>query len=441
MTLTTSVSPQHICPSAIPPSCDMHEVAAAAASSAGHVLRLLRDGTSDDSILSETCSISAQPGVYAADLAIVAKQVEQFHQLLPSVTPYYAVKCNPDHVLLSFLSLLGVSFDVASSHEMSLIADILPSGSLPSRAIFANPFKAPSELRVARSYGVSLMTVDAVDEVVKVARHYPDARVLLRIAVDDTQSVCPLSSKFGARPDEMPAILAAVKKHDVRLVGVAFHVGSGCRNGGAYALALKRARATFDAAKNAGLPRLEILDIGGGFPGHDGEEGVTFREIADSVRNGIDSMFDDETRVIAEPGRYFAEAAYSLAVQVVQTGDVEGARWCTIGDGVFGSFRDAWLLGVKYEVEVLGGGGGEQEQWTVYGPSREAIDVVAREKMLPSVKEGDWLKFRDMGAYTICLATRQSSVQLYQVVYYYSGWGGEDVVDEDRSRSFKNVVI
>ena len=370
------------------------------------------------------------PALYLCDLSTVARRVHTFRTLLPGITPYYAVKCNPDAVLLSFLARLHVSFDVASAHEISLISTLVPAP-LSGRTIFANPFKAPSELSHARSHGIDLMTVDAVDEVRKVALHHPTARLLLRIAVDDSDSACPLSSKFGARASEVPGILAAVRGSGATLVGVAFHVGSGCRRASAYTHALRAARRAFDAARDAGLPRLSVLDIGGGFPGRDGAGGAAaFADIASGVRQGVQDLFDADTQVIAEPGRYFVGAAYTLALQVVQTGRRDRARWCVVADGVHGSFRDAWLFDTEFQASAVGGVQGDLVEWEVRGASRAASDAIANRCMLPcGLAQGDWVRFSDMGAYTTSTATRVGGAGRQQVAYYYSGRGSAEADD------------
>jgi len=45
-----------------------------------------------------------------------------------------------------------------------------------------------------------------------------------------------------------------------------FHVGSGCEEPEAFSVAIQQAREVFDQALDLGFP-MELLDIGGGFPG------------------------------------------------------------------------------------------------------------------------------------------------------------------------------
>lgn len=55
------------------------------------------------------------------------------------------------------------------------------------------------------------------------------------------------------------------------MIGISFHVGSGCRDPPVYAKAIKVARKLFDLAENVGY-HFKLLDIGGGFPGDTGTD-------------------------------------------------------------------------------------------------------------------------------------------------------------------------
>ena len=46
----------------------------------------------------------------------------------------------------------------------------------PEDIVFANPIKIPSHISYAADMGVSLMTFDSYDELVKIKEHYPYAR-------------------------------------------------------------------------------------------------------------------------------------------------------------------------------------------------------------------------------------------------------------------------
>jgi ornithine decarboxylase len=139
-----------------------------------------------------------------------------------------------------------------------------------------------------------------------------------------------LGLKYGADPSEAHRLLAAAKSLGLRVVGVSFHVGSSCKNLGAFERAISSARAAFDQGLALGHD-MRLLDIGGGFTGRFDQSGcVVISEIARAVNAAVNAHFPVEggVRLIAEPGRYFAEASAVLAVRV------NGVRErCTGGDG------------------------------------------------------------------------------------------------------------
>jgi ornithine decarboxylase len=64
---------------------------------------------------------------------------------------------------------------------------------------------------------------------------------------------------------------------------------------------------------------MKLLDIGGGFTGRfDAHGHVIFGDIARTINNALSVHFPAESgvRVIAEPGRYFAETSAALIVPV-----------------------------------------------------------------------------------------------------------------------------
>jgi ornithine decarboxylase len=64
---------------------------------------------------------------------------------------------------------------------------------------------------------------------------------------------------------------------------------------------------------------------------------------------------------------------------------------------------------------------------SIWGPTCDGLDCIAPSFVLPVVLEvGDWLYFEDMGAYTICAATRFNGFRPSEVFYVSS----EDCIAE-----------
>src|SRR3989304_7392651 len=75
--------------------------------------------------------------------SVLEKQFQRLRKCLPEVTPYYAIKSNPNTKIITAFVKLGAGFDVASGWEMK---HVLSLGASPDRGIFATPIKAPEEL-------------------------------------------------------------------------------------------------------------------------------------------------------------------------------------------------------------------------------------------------------------------------------------------------------
>ncbi len=156
------------------------------------------------------------------------------------------------------------------------------------------------------------MTFDNADELHKVARAHPRAKLIIRILADDSKSICAFGVKFGAPLANVPGLLAKARGLNLNVVGVSFHVGSGCYDPSAYTDAIMRARAVFDMGKEAGYT-FNLLDVGGGF------EDALFEQAARYLTEAIDQYFPDrrDLKIIAEPGRFYVARAFSLATNVI----------------------------------------------------------------------------------------------------------------------------
>lgn len=231
-----------------------------------------------------------------------------------TLTPFFffgsAVKCNPDPYVLRLLASLGAGFDCASNGEISQVLGI--GGIDPGRIIFANPCKATSFIRGAAKAGVDKMTFDNADELYKVARVHPSAKLIIRILADDSKSICRFGIKFGAPLEVVPALLSKARELHLDVIGVSFHVGSGCYDPTIYEDAIRRAREAFDMGQRAGY-QFSVLDIGGGF------EDVRLEAAAAVINQAINQYFPDRRgiRLVAEPGRFYVSRAFSLATNVI----------------------------------------------------------------------------------------------------------------------------
>lgn len=62
-----------------------------------------------------------QQGFYICNLSDVIKKFELWLEKMPTIKPFYAVKCNDDIMVLKILSNLGCGFDCASKNEIEKV--------------------------------------------------------------------------------------------------------------------------------------------------------------------------------------------------------------------------------------------------------------------------------------------------------------------------------
>jgi len=345
---------------------------------------------------------------YVLQKSRVNLALDMWKMHLPGVTPYYAVKCNPEPQLLNMLYDNGVSFDCASERELLQVQD-LARGPVQDRIIYANPCKSVRDLTAAIELGAPTTVIDSEEEVAKLVDYA--GGTLIRIAVDDTGSAMPFSSKFGCKWTEVERIGRRAADMGVPIHGISFHVGSGCKDGTAYAKAIESAyQCVLNLReKSAGAHDTRVIDIGGGFLPHYDD----FAKKAGLIRDAIWVVDSEENRYsrkinwIAEPGRYIAGNAFDFFVQVIAKKRGHKDTWnYTIDDSLYGQFSSIlfdhatpiWSrVAVDDRPRPVSSG-------TIFGRTCDSLDVIARATM-EELEVGDWLWFPNMGAYTRATAS------------------------------------
>jgi ornithine decarboxylase len=281
------------------------------------------------------------------------------------------------------------------------------------RIIFAHTAKWPSHIKYANQVGVRKMTFDSLEELEKVQEHFPQAQLLLRIRSPDNYAKHGLSTKFGADLEDVPSLLEHVRRLNLTLVGVSFHVGSDAYSSVPYAISIENARKVFEAAHSKGFD-LKFLDIGGGFTAT-ADEGKRFPKLAAEINEVLDKLFSPEGNVtiISEPGKFFSETPFYLATQVILTRLRNSTLHLYLTDGTAGSFRVKTFAAYKsWEREEIplplwNFKGREMKRTQLWGPTCDSLDVAGNTLLLPEIRRGEWLLFRNWGAYTLAEVTKE----------------------------------
>ncbi|POM78856.1 Ornithine decarboxylase [Phytophthora palmivora] len=380
----------------------------------------------------ESLGDAAEDAFYTIDLQHVANQYRRMVTKLPRVLPFYTVKCHPDTRVLSLLAKLGAGVDCASQSEVELS---LNHGVPPERIIFANTMKQCSHLRFVREHNVPLTVFDSTDELVKIKREFPEAKLVLRLQVDDSKARHQFGPKFGTPMANVPTLLETAKQLELNVVGVCFHVGVGVLEASAFVDAIVRAKQAFTMGLNAGY-KFTLLNLGGGFAGDDLGP-VKFEDAAHAINKVLDELLpkDSGVNIISEPGRYFVSACATLTVNVIgrkldpeltarahsadESSPVLSRYMYIVNDGRHGSFSTPHLCVVSAPVVLKTAHADESKSvpCSVWGPTMDGKDVITRETSLPVLEVGDWITFPRMGAYSFATGSTFNGFALPTRIY------------------------
>lgn len=361
---------------------------------------------------------------FAVDLEDICLKHIRWLTSMPRVTPHYAIKCNDDINVIKLLAYLGAGFDCASKGEIKKVMDL---GVTADRIIYANPCKQSSFIRYAQEVGVEIMTFDNEQELLKIQQLYPNAKLVLRIVTDDSNAICRFSMKFGADLNTARRLMDKAQEIGMEMVGVSFHCGSGQMTSKAFVDAIQNARTITNYGIKQGF-NMGLLDIGGGFPGNSGTEDY-FSEIAAAVNKALDEYFpnDGTVRIIAEPGRYYVASAYSLATNVIasremidsETGNAKYMYY--VNDGVYGSFNCVLYDHYIPEPSLFAKNASDVKHTSsIWGPTCDGLDCINSSIDLPQLKIGDWIMWKNMGAYTISGAVQFNGLPYGKPLYFMS---------------------
>jgi ornithine decarboxylase len=334
----------------------------------------------------------------------IAAAARQFLEGFPGDV-LYAVKANPHPYALQLLWESGIRhFDTASLGEIEAVKQLCPD----AICHFMAPVRLAGQARGAlEKHGVSDFVIDSdaeLDKLLVETGSPTKLRIFVRLVAQLGGALLEMSSKYGVRPAEAAKLLKRVKASGARPC-LTFHVGSQCLSPFSYAQAIEIAEQTIRMSGVA----ITALDIGGGFPtAYAGQEPPPYHWFFDMIKTALDNLNVKDLNVMCEPGRALVGQGVSLVTQVVMR---RGDR-VYLNDGIYGSFDEQRFAGFDenypptgFTLDARGKAReltGAARPFRAYGPTCDSADVLPRPVMLPdSVRNGDFVLFGAMGAYTV----------------------------------------
>ena len=378
---------------------------------------------------------------YATERALMFHNLEAMCDRLSLLIEHFpsntlhavAIKANPVLKILDRLVSAGAGLEAASFEEVHLA---LAAGCKANKIVFDSPAKTIEELRESLAKGISI-NVDNLEELERIDALLPDGTTDCDIGLRfnpevgkgaiKLTSVAERSSKFGIT---LSAIgedgFVGIFKRYPWLTGLHVHVGSqGCQTT-MLAEAVERAVKLRNSI-HAKLEQEQIrtIDIGGGLAWtYDPEyPAPTLDDYVEVLKKYAPEIFAGNIKIITEFGRSLQAGCGWAASRVEYVKQIDGKPVAVIHLGADFLLRriyqpDEWY----HELLVLDKSGKLKTEklisQSVVGPLCFAGDVLATDITLPVIKPGDWVIFRDVGAYTLSLWSRHCSRGMPEVIGY-----------------------
>jgi ornithine decarboxylase len=342
------------------------------------------------------------------DVDRVEQNFRALRHSLPLARIYYAVKANPAPRILERLVGLSSCFDAASFEEVTAC---LNAGAKPEAISFGNTIKKSSAIRDAHARGVSLFAFDCIEELEKLAKHAPGARVYCRLLVENKGADWPLSRKFGTTVENAKRLMLRAGELGLDPYGLSFHVGSQQTTTRAYEVAIAKVGMLFTDLTEAGV-NLRMMNLGGGFPTRYRDDVPEIDQFGNAIMTAMTEHFGNNLpEMFIEPGRYIVGDAGLISAEVVLVSRREPSdpvRWVYLDIGRFGGLAETEGEAIKYRIATPHDGTA-MGPVAIAGPTCDGADILYEKSnyRLPMMlTSGDRVELLSAGAYVTSYASQ-----------------------------------
>ena len=156
---------------------------------------------------------------------------------------------------------------------------------------------------------------------------------------------------------------------------------------------------------NTSLKTIQTLDFGGGFGVIDhSDKKLNFRD----WQNDLNQLLDGKSyNIIFEPGRYVVADSGELYTKVLYV-KKSGNKKIIITDGSFSEYLRPALYDITPPIKVLNESQ-DLETYDIAGGICESTDYLAKDVQIPRVKQGDFIKLMNVGAYGSSMSSTYNS--------------------------------
>jgi diaminopimelate decarboxylase len=330
---------------------------------------------------------------------------------------YYAAKANSNLTVLKILQSEGAYLDTVSPGEVFMG---LSSGFTPDRMLFTGTSVRNDELKFLSGANITV-NVDSQSELDRLLKIAVPPVVSVRVnpeVVAGHHSHCITAgpeSKFGLTEEDALKAYVTAKRARVERFGIHMHIGSGILDIEPYSLAVEKLLSIAKRVHEEAGVEFEFIDIGGGFgiPYKPEDKDLDLSEFSSKIVAPFKSKVKEyglgKPFLCVEPGRYLVCDASILLTTVNTVKSTPSKKFVGVDAG-FNTLVRPTMYGSYHPILVANKvAKADKGTYDVVGPICESGDVLAKDRQLPLVEEGDLLAILNAGAYGFSMSSQYNS--------------------------------
>ena len=334
----------------------------------------------------------------------------------------YAVKSNFNPRVAQILVEEGAGLDCASKAEIKLAKELDVE-----EIMYTAPYNREDELEYAIENGAeinldSIFLLDKIDEM-------PEQicfRIDPEVEGDQKLMFAGGDAKFGISENEAVEAYRKAKEQGAEEFGIHMMTGSNVKNPDYFEKITRRIiEIASEISEELGI-QFDFIDIGGGLgvPYEPGQKELdiekTARRVAQTFEEGVEKYSIGQPELRIEPGRYLVAQAGHLISKVTGVKKKE-TEYVGLDTGMHQLLRPS-LLNSYHEIKKVNPSGEDKtEERTVVGPVCSSVDIIAEERKLPEMQQGDLVSIETVGAYGFVMSSHWNSRPLPAEVIVQNG--------------------
>ncbi|WP_319781072.1 diaminopimelate decarboxylase [Maridesulfovibrio sp.] len=352
----------------------------------------------------------------------------------------YSVKANSNLSVLKLLAEMGAGMDIVSGGELYRA---LKAGVPASKIVFSGVGKKAYEIAEALKADILMFNVESVGELHRINEVAESmnkvARISFRINPDVDPKTHPYIStgmkknKFGLDMETAKEAYKTAKElSSVSPIGMDCHIGSQLTTIEPFLEALDKLLTFRDELSSMGI-EIEHLDLGGGLGiTYNEEEPPHPKEFGEALSKALAGT---GLKVVLEPGRVIAGNAGILVGEVIYTKKTPTKDFLIV-DAAMNDLVRPSLYQSYHRISEVTQNNRPEIDYDVVGPICESGDFLAKDRMLPEMKQGELIAVYSAGAYGFTMSSNYNSrLRAAEIIV-----DGDDVIVGRRRETYEDLL-